>query len=163
MFVPQSYPSHSDRSNDGGRLIPQAAQSERFPSGAASAQWHLLCPQSSRHTPCAVRISQVTAHGMCLLLSKVSAIGRKPPGSTKEGLRPRTGGLTPPRSDVSSRTTRGIYRRRVSVSVDRARYEPNGEPHGCSTARLRCCFRSRTVLVILLGSAALPAALAILG
>ncbi len=32
---------------------------------------------------------------------------RQPPGSSQEGLRPRTGGLTPPRSDVSSLTARG--------------------------------------------------------
>ncbi len=30
---------------------------------------------------------------------------RQPPGSSCEGLRPRIGGLTPPRSDVSSELT----------------------------------------------------------
>ncbi len=35
---------------------------------------------------------------------------RQPPGSSKAGLRPRTGGLTPPRSEVSSRTARGLTR-----------------------------------------------------
>ena len=37
----------------------------------------------------------------CYFESKVSAIGRQPPGSFQEGLRPRIGGLTPPRSETS--------------------------------------------------------------
>ncbi len=57
------------------RHLPNASLVSRV----ASAQWHSLWPQSSRHTPCAVRISPVTAHGMCLLLTKVSAIRRQPP------------------------------------------------------------------------------------
>ena len=43
---------------------------------------------------------------------------RKPPGSCKEGLRPRTGGLTPPRSDVSSLTARSINRTGNAPQVD---------------------------------------------
>ena len=51
-------------------------QGDDLPFQEALTQWHSLSPQSSRHIPCAVRKSQGTAHGLCLLLSKVSAIGR---------------------------------------------------------------------------------------
>ncbi len=42
---------------------------------------------------------------------------RQPPGSSQEGLRLRTGGLTPPRSEVSSRTARGIAPDRHALAV----------------------------------------------
>ncbi len=55
-----------------------------------------LPAKCGRHTECA-----------CHFADKVRAIGRQPPGSSQEGLRPRTRGLTPPRSDVTSQITRG--------------------------------------------------------
>ena len=40
--------------------------------------------ESSRHIPCAARKSEVTAHGMCLRLSKVSPIGLAQPRSPRK-------------------------------------------------------------------------------
>ena len=59
----------------------------------------------------------MSSPSLTLRVSKVSAIGRQPPGSSQEGLRLRTGGLTPPRSEVSSRTARGIAPDRHALAV----------------------------------------------
>ena len=50
-------------------------------------------------------------HSQYLKRHKVSGFRagwRKPPGSSQTGLRPKTGGLTPPRSGVSTLTARGL-------------------------------------------------------
>ena len=64
-----------------------------------------------------VRTPSLRLHLMRHKVRGFRAGRRKLPGSSEEGLRPRTGGLTPPRSDVSSLTARGISLWRGAAST----------------------------------------------